>query len=398
MAESKRDISPVSRLGRYVEISTVGDETVRAFVPPPLPPDPPLRFDGLYKKLNDASRALGCLSGMTEVLPDSLPFPCMYARKEAVLSSQIEGTQSSLSDLLFHECNEASGAPLDDVRDVSNYIAAMEHGLNRLRDGLPLSNRLIKEAHAVLFRSGKMANMQPGEFRRSQNWIGGDRPGNAAYVPPPHDRLLDLTGELEAFIHDESIEMPVLVKAALMHAQFETIHPFLDGNGRLGRLLIIFMLHMEGMIREPILYLSLYFKTHRSRYYSLLQRVRMEGDWESWLEFFLDGVRETADQAIGATKRLLDLFDADRKKIEGLPKRSAPAAWRVHQYLQSNPVLRVSAAARALGVPAPAAKASAERLVELGIVRKEVSERHEDGSIFVYSGCLDILNQGTEPL
>lgn len=398
MVKSKKDVGPASRLGRYIEISTVGDETVRAFVPPPLPPDPPLRLDGLYRKLDEANQALGCLSGMTVILPESSLFLYMYVRKEAVLSSQIEGTQSSLSDFLFLENGEVLSTQLNDLRDVSNYVAAMMHGLHLLRDGLPLSNRLIKEVHAVLLGRGRGAGMQPGEFRRSQNWIGGTRPGNAAYVPPPHDRLSDLTGELEAFIHDESVNLPALVKAALMHAQFETIHPFLDGNGRLGRLLIIFMLCMEGMIKEPVLYLSLYFKTHRNRYYSLLQKVRTEGDWESWLEFFLEGVKDTADQTINTAKRILALFDADKNKIERLLKRSAPTTLRVHGYLQSTPILLVSAAARELGVSRPTVRASIERLVDLGIVRKEISKRHKRVFIFVYSDYLDILSQGTEPL
>ncbi len=395
MAESKRDASVASRLGRRIVISTVGSETVRAFVPPPLPPDPPLRLDDLHRKLDEANQALGRLDGMTSILPDSSLFLYMYIRKEALLSSQIEGTQSSLSDLLLYENNEAPGVPLDDVQVVSNYVAAMEHGLRLLRDGLPLSNRLIQEVHGVLLRHGRGANKQPGEYRRSQNWIGGSRPGDAVYVPPPHDRLSDLTGDLEAFIHNEDINLPILIKAALVHVQFETIHPFLDGNGRLGRLLITFLLCMEGTLREPMLYLSLYFKTHRSRYYALLQRVRESGDWESWLEFFVDGVKETSVQATDTIKQVLQLFETDRKKIEGLG-RAAASALRVYQHMQSDPIMSVPTAAMELNMSAPVVRKAVNHLIDLGIVREITGKRRN--RVFAYSSYMNILSQGSDPI
>ena len=394
MAEAKKGTEQASRLGTFVE-TAVGGETVRAFVPPSLPPVPPLKLDKLYGRLEEANRALGRLDGVTSILPDTPLFLYMYVRKEALLSSQIEGTQSSLSDLLLYENDEAPGVPLDDVQEVSNYVAAMNYGLERLRDGMPLSNRLIREIHGVLLSQGRGANMQPGEFRRSQNWVGGSRPGNATYVPPPHNQLQDLMGDLEAFIHSEEVDLPILIKAALVHVQFESIHPFLDGNGRLGRLLITFLLCMEDALNEPILYLSLYFKSHRRYYYELLQKVREEGDWEAWLEFFLDGVKETSDQAADTAKQILALFEDDRKKIEGLGRPST-SALRVHQYLQSKPILSVPTAVDALNLTAPTVRKSIGHLTELGLVRETTGKQRD--RLFVYSGYLDILNQGTEPL
>jgi len=394
VAKAKKGTDQAGRLGEFVE-TAVGGETVRAFVPPALPPAPSLKLDKLYGLLDQANRALGRLDGVTSILPDTPLFLYMYVRKEALLSSQIEGTQSSLSDLLLFESDEAQGVPLDDVQEVSNYVAAMNFGLERLRDDMPLSNRLIREIHEVLLAKGRGSTKQPGEFRRSQNWIGGSRPGNATYVPPPHDMLEDCMGDLEAFIHSEEVDLPFLIKAALVHVQFESIHPFLDGNGRLGRLLITFLLCMEGALKEPILYLSLYFKKHRQYYYELLQRVREKGDWEAWLEFFLEGVKETSDQAADTAKQILELFKTDQQKIEGLG-RPATSALRVHQHLQSKPILSVPAAVNALNLSAPTVRKSINHLIDLGIVRETTGKQRN--RLFVYSGYLDILNQGTEPL
>jgi Fic family protein len=394
VAEAKKGTDQANRPGQFVE-TAVGGETVCAFVPPALPPEPPLKLDKFYGLLDEANRALGRLDGVTSILPDTPLFLYMYVRKEALLSSQIEGTQSSLSDLLLYESDEAPGVPLDDVQEVSNYVAAMNFGLERLRDDMPLSNRLIREIHEVLLSHGRGANMQPGEFRRSQNWVGGSKASNATYVPPPHNQLQDLMGDLEAFIHSEEVDLPFLIKAALVHVQFESIHPFLDGNGRLGRLLITFLLCMEGALKEPILYLSLYFKTHRQYYYELLQRVREKGDWEAWLEFFLEGVKETSEQAADTAKQILELFEGDRVKIEGLG-RPAASALRVHQYLQSKPILSVPAAVDALSLTAPTVRKSVGHLADLGLVRETTGKKRD--RLFVYSGYLDILNQGTEPL
>jgi len=247
----------INRAGEFVE-TAVGGERVRAFIPPVLPPDPPLELDRFYGLIEEANRALGRLDGVTSILPDTPLFLYMYVRKEALLSSQIEGTQSSLSDLLLFESNEAPGVPLDDVEEVSNYVAAMNYGLERLRDGFPLSLRLIKEIHGVLLAKGRGATKQTGEFRRSQNWIGGTRPGNATFVPPPPDKVMDCMSDLEKFIYAEEPSLPVLVQAALIHVQFESIHPFLDGNGRLGRLLITFLLCAKGVLKEPSGYISIY--------------------------------------------------------------------------------------------------------------------------------------------
>ncbi|MEO7145558.1 MAG: Fic/DOC family N-terminal domain-containing protein, partial [Bryobacteraceae bacterium] len=247
-------------MGTYV-VKKFPGESFRAFVPPPLPPDPPLKLDALQRLLEEANQALGRLDGLTSILPDPSIFIYLYVQKEAVLSSQIEGTQSSLSDLLLFESGETPGVPIEDVQGVSHYISAMNHGLRRLQGGFPLSLRLIREIHKELLARGRGSDKNPGEFRTTQNWIGGTRPGNAAFVPPPPEKITECMGALEIFLHTESSHLPILVKAALAHVQFETIHPFLDGNGRLGRLLITFLLCVAGALREPILYLSLYFKT-----------------------------------------------------------------------------------------------------------------------------------------
>jgi len=383
-----------SRLGKRVVVATAGEQ-VEALLPPPLPPDPPLRMSRLQRLLDEANRAIGRLDGVTSILPDTPLFLYMYVRKEALLSSQIEGTQSSLSDLLLFESDEAPGAPLDDVREVSNYVAAMSHGLARLREGFPLSLRLIREIHEILLSKGRGSAKQPGAFRRSQNWVGGTRPGNALFVPPPPDQVPDLMSQLERFIHDERPEIPALIKAGLVHVQFETIHPFLDGNGRLGRLLITFLLCAQGILKEPVLYLSVYFKAHRQQYYDLLQQVRERGDWETWLEFFLEGVAETSAQAADAAREILNLFVADRRRIEGLG-RPAASALRVHQLLQTKPLISIPDAAGRLGISAPTVSKSVRHLEELGIVRETTGKQRRRR--FAYDTYLAILSRGTEPL
>ncbi len=383
-----------SRLGKLVTISTAG-EVAKAFIPPALPPEPMVRMDKLYGPLERANRALGRLDGIASILPDTPLFLYMYIRKEALLSSQIEGTQSSLSDLLLFENEEAPGVPIDDVVEVSNYVAAMNHGLERIRGGFPISLRLMCEIHGILLAKGRGATKQPGEFRHSQNWIGGTRPGNALFVPPPPDTVLDLMSDLEAFIHADTPAVPTLVKAGLVHVQFETIHPFLDGNGRLGRLLITLLLCDKGILMEPILYLSLYFKTHRRYYYDLLQRVREDGDWEAWIEFFLDGITETSLQAADAAKQILSLFEEDRAKIESLG-RPATSALRVHQLLQQKPIIAIPDAARETGMSAPTVAKSIQHLRDLGLLREITGKQR--GRMFVYSDYLGILSQGTEPI
>jgi len=383
-----------TRLGGYF-VSAFAGEQVRAFVPPPLPPQPPVQLEGLQSLLEQANQAIGRLDGLASTLPDIALFIYLYVRKEAVLSSQIEGTQSSLSDLLLYESAEAPGVPLDDVQEVSNYVAAMTHGLRRLREGFPLSLRLIREIHEVLLAKGRGSEKQPGNFRTSQNWIGGTRPGNALFVPPPPEKVMECMGAMELFLHEDRRDLPILVKAGLIHVQFETIHPFLDGNGRLGRLLITLLLCAAGVLREPILYLSLYFKTNRQRYYDLLQRVRESGDWETWLEFFLAGVKETSGQATETARRILSLFESDRRKIEGLG-RPAASVLRVHQVTQTSPIISIPATARKLSLSAPTVMKSIEHMVKLGMMREITGkQRHR---LFVYDPYLAILNEGTEPL
>ena len=383
-----------SRLGRKMALSTVG-ERVEAFIPPPLPPAPPVRMDRLNSLLDNANLALGRLDGMTSVLPDTDLFLYMYVRKEALLSSQIEGTQSSLSELLLFERAELPGVTLDDVQDVANYVAAMDHGLARIREGFPISLRLIRGIHEKLLSKGRGSKRQPGEFRRSQNWIGGSRPGNAVFVPPPPGQVPDLMSDLEKFIHADTPEIPALIEAGLVHVQFETIHPFLDGNGRLGRLLIAFLLCTQGILKEPILYLSLYLKTHRQTYYDLLQRVRDRGDWEAWLEFFLEGIAETSRQAADTARELRDLFSTDRRRIERLG-RPAASALRVHRRLQRNPLVAIGDAARDLRLSPPTVANAVRHLESLGILRETTGKRR--GRLFVYDAYLDILNRGTETI
>jgi Fic family protein len=382
--------------GTYVTTSTAG-ESVRAFVPNPLPPDPPLQLvDRDHDLLEEANRALGRLDGIATLLPDVSLFLYFYVRKEAVLSSQIEGTQSSISDLLLHEEDLAPGVPPDDVQEVSRCVAAMNHGLKRLReDNFPLSLRLMREVHEVLPAQGRGSDKMPGEFRRSQNWLGGTRPGNARFVPPPPDRVAACMSDLEEFLHDQPQRTPVLIKAALAHVQFETIHPFLDGNGRLGRLLITLILCAENALTQPLLYLSLFFKQHRQEYYDRLDAVRVQGDWLGWLRFFLESVQQTARQATEATGQILTLFDEDRRKVEALG-RKAGSAQRVLDRLRRHPITTIPNAAAQLRLTAPAVRSAVKSLEALGIVR-EITGKQRD-RIYLYDRYVRILDQGTEPL
>ena len=380
--------------GHYITGSTV-DEKAQAFVPSPLPPRPPIDWTPeLRSKFDQAWLALGRLDSVSTLLPDTSLFLYMYIRKEAVLSSMIEGTQSSLSDLLLFELDQEPGVPLDDVREVSNYVAALNHGLSRLAEGFPLSLRLIKEIHGVLLAKGRGSNQTPGEFRRSQNWIGGTRPGNAAFVPPPAEQVLECMGQLELFLHDQPQATPVLLKAAFAHVQFETIHPFLDGNGRLGRLLITLLLCEQKVLSEPMLYLSLYFKTHRRYYYELLNNVRMTGDWEAWLDFFAEAVIVTSAQAVEAARQLLDLSNEDRLKISGLG-RAAVSTLQVHRALMEHPIATSGMLVEKTGITPATVNKALGHLERLGIVRELTAQKRN--RLFSYSGYLEILNRGTEP-
>ncbi|MEK6749639.1 MAG: Fic family protein [Pseudomonadota bacterium] len=381
--------------GTYIQ-SVAGGETVRAFVPTPLPPQPPLYLTGARQRLLErATLAIGRLDSVSTLLPDPQLFLYAYVRREAILSSQIEGTQSSLSDLLLFELDEAPGVPFDDVVEVANYIAALEHGMTRLREDFPLCNRLLREMHAQLMARGRGSDKLPGEFRRSQNWIGGTRPGNARFVPPPPTELEACMAALEHYFNHASEEAPVLVKAALAHVQFETIHPFLDGNGRLGRLLIALLLHHGGLLAQPLLYLSLYFKQHRAVYYDLLDRVRTHGDWEAWVDFFLEGVEQTANGAVHTARRLVMLFqqDAQRAQASG---RGAANALRVLDALRRRPLCSVKQLCVDASMTFPTADKALQTLATLGIARELTGQRRN--RVFVYDGYLNILNEGGEPL
>jgi len=381
-----------NRAGFLVNCSTAG-EPFAAFVPNPLPPQPALKLGAEhFDRLERANRALGKLDGLSRFLPDVSLFVYWFVRKEAVLSSQIEGTQSSLSDLLLYEQAETPGVPLEDVEEVSRYVAAVNHGVKRLREGFPISLRLLREVHEVLLQTGRGSAKQPGEFRRSQNWIGGTRPGNARFVPPPPENLMECLGDLEKFLHDQPEKTPTLIKAALSHVQFETIHPFLDGNGRVGRLLITLLLCAENAVSEPTLYLSLYFKRHREIYYELLQKVRTGGAWEEWLLFFLEGVEETAEEAVSTATQILEIFAADRGQIESLG-RPAGNALRVHSLLQRKPVVSIAAAANELNLTAPTVRSAIDNLQKIGLVRETTGKRRD--RLFVYSRYLDILQEDT---
>ena len=379
--------------GRY-ETSTASGEAVRCFVPLALPPEPPIDLSGeRQRKLEQALLACGRLDGVSRLLPDPGLFLYVYIRREAVLSSQIEGTQSSLSDLLLFEMEEAPGVPLDDVVEVSNYVAALEHGIARLGEDFPLSNRLFREVHEKLLARGRGSDKSPGEFRTTQNWIGGTRPGNASFVPAPPLAVVPAMSDLEKFLHDEE-PLPVLVKAALAHVQFETIHPFLDGNGRVGRLLISLILHDAKVLRQPLLYLSLYFKQHRADYYRLLDAVRQDGDWEAWLEFFLDGVAETAAGAVETAHRLLALFRDDEETLR--QAHPASSILLVYHALRSRALGSVTDLAGRAGVTFPTAAKALGHLVASGIAKEVTGGRRN--RVFSYDRYLAILSEGTEPI
>jgi Fic family protein len=372
--------------GRYV-MSVTGSEEVRAFVPAPLPPVHPLELIGpVHAALDHALLALGRLDGAAAALPDAHLLLYTYVRKEAVLSSQIEGTQSTLDDLLTHELGEAPGVPVEDVAEVSRYVEAMNHGLQRLQADFPLSNRLLREMHGILLADGRGAEKTPGEFRRSQNWIGGSRPGNATFVPPPPQDVDSCMGDLERFLHSDT---PPLVKAALAHVQFETIHPFLDGNGRIGRLLTTLLLCHDNVLREPLLYSSLYLKQHRQQYYAELDAVRETGDFERWLEFFATAIRVSAEQATMTGRRIFAVFREDRIQIRALG-RQAPAALLIQEALQSKPLATIAALAKSTGLTTPTVTQALRALEQLNIVRETTGRAR--GRIFSYVRYLDGLN------
>ena len=378
----------------HVEVSVSGGENVESFVPAPLPPVPAIEVAGLETLLEEALLELGRLDGLGGLVPDVSLFIYAYIRKEAVVSSQIEGTQSSLSELLLFELEQAPGAPETDVGEVARYVAAYEHGLHRLCTELSVSGRLIREIHEILLTDGRGSQADPGNFRRSQNWIGGSRRGNATFAPPPH-RVADCIGDLERFVHKDDSVGSRVIKAGLAHVQFETIHPFLDGNGRVGRLLITLLLCDSGVLREPLLYLSLYFKQNRAEYYRLLSGVRTEGDWEAWLTFYLRGIRDTAAHGVMTIKRLTDLFTGDRDRIaaEG---RAGLSAMRVHETFKAMPVLTIAEAARRTELTVPTVTSAMSLLERMGIAKELTGKKRN--RVWWYDEYVRILDEGTEPI
>ncbi|MFL6332054.1 MAG: Fic family protein [Pyrinomonadaceae bacterium] len=388
--------------GDYVICSERYDP-FRAFIPKCLPPDPPLVLDDeICDLMEKANRALGRLDGVTTLLPDTYLFTYFYVRKEALLSSQIEGTQSSLQELLLFEMEEAPGAPLDDVLEVSNYVRALHYGLQSIRGKgrLPLSLRLLTEVHGILLAKGRGSEKTPGEFRQSIVWIGGPTPSKAVYVGPPYERLMECLDAFEKFLYNQPTRTPVLIKAALAHVQFESIHPFQDGNGRLGRLLITLLLCSEEALKEPMLYLSLYFKTYRDEYYARLQSVRENGDWEGWLRFFLKGVLETAQQAFKAAEDILRLFDMDKRRIATLGQR-ANSVLRVYDIVQSKGIIsatltRKMLATKGMALSEPTVYTAIKHLEKLGIL-DEVTGK-ERNRFYLYRAYMNILDEGTQPI
>ncbi len=380
--------------GQYVEVATAG-ERFKAYVPAPLPPAPPIDWSpALRRRFDEALLALGRLDALTAHLPNASLLLYSFVRKEAVLSSQIEGTQSSLADLLLYEIDEQPGVPVEDAHEVSRCVAALEHGLKKLRGGLPLCMRLLGEMHKVLLAHPGGRGKTPGEVRRSQVWIGGTRPGNAVFVPPPASELAACLAALERFLNDQPEPIPPLLKAALAHVQFETIHPFLDGNGRIGRLLIVLQLVADGVLREPMLYPSLFFKTHRALYYELLNEVRLRGDWERWLDFFAEGVQVSASQAVATANALLALVNADRDRIAGLG-RAASSALAVHEALQRQPIATSAALVKATGLTAATVNKSLAHLERIRVVAELTSRQR--GRVFSYRGYVKELAAELEP-
>jgi Fic family protein len=386
--DMKREIQ-----GHYETVTILG-EKVRAFVPPPLPPVPPIEWTpALRAKFDEALLALGRLDSTSGLIPDISLFLYMYIRKEAVLSSMIEGTQSSLSDLLLFEIEEEPGVPLDDVVEVSNYVAALNYGLKRIREGFPLSLRLFNEIHKKLLAGARGGNKDPGHFRRTQNWIGGSRPGNASFVPPPPQYMMECMGQLELFLHDQTERTPALLKAALAHVQFETIHPYLDGNGRLGRLLITLLLCDGKVLHEPALYLSLHFKNHRNYYYELLNKVRDTGDWESWLEFFAEAVTATANEAIETTNDLVEMTQNAQRKI-GKLGRAAPSALKIYNLFLKAAIASSNFLVEKSGLTPATVNKSLVHLVQLGLLQEVTSKKRN--RVFAYKTYIDKLNQGID--
>ncbi|MES2041014.1 MAG: Fic family protein [Pseudomonadota bacterium] len=381
------------KTGTYTS-TIAGGIACQAFVPTPLPPQPALDISGkLQTRLNEALIALGRLDAISTLLPDAKLFLYSYVRKEAVMSSQIEGTQSSLSDLMLYEMEGQPGVPMDDVQEVSCYVNALTLGVERIRQGQPISFRLLTEVHQVLMTSGRGTQRGPGEFRRNQVWIGGHRADEAIFVPPPASQIADCWAALEQFINDMPETTAPVIKAALVHVQFETIHPFMDGNGRLGRLLIPLILVEAGILKEPLLYLSVFFKQYRDTYYQLLQQVRITGDWEAWLLFFVDAIAATANQAVSTAQQLIQLLAADKLRLAQIGRLSGSAT-QILDALFAHPVANIAAIGSATGLAAATiGKALDAMQDQLDMVQELTGQKRN--RVYAYRAYIDILNQET---
>ena len=377
--------------GRYVP-SIAGGFACQAFIPAPLPPHPPLAINGkLQARLAEAHIALGRLDAISSLLPDAQLFLYSYVRKEAVMSSQIEGTQSSLSDLMLYEMAAQPGVPMDDAQEVSCYVNALTLGVERINQGNPITIRLVKELHQALMTSGRGIQRGPGEFRANQVWIGGHRADEATFVPPPANEIAACWSELENFLNDVPEATEPVIKAALMHVQFETIHPFMDGNGRLGRLLIPLIFAQAGILKEPLLYLSVFFKKHRQTYYERLQQVRLTGDWENWLLFFVDAITATATQAVATAQQLNQLLATDKTKLAQLG-RVAGSANQILEAFFNQPIASINLLVEKTGLtPATIGKALDAMENTLGLVRELTGQKRN--RVYAYSAYIEILNQ-----
>ena len=372
-----------TRAGRYI----TQPAGYKAFVPSPLPPDPHITWDDeLQNLLSRADIALGRLDGIATILPNPDLFVATYVRKEAVLSSQIEGTRATLIDILDYE---TTGEMVKDVDEVVNYVWAMNNGLERLRS-LPLSLRLMREIHEELLKGVRGEHRTPGEFRTTQNWVGppGSTISNAMFVPPPPHEMMAALGELEKFIHEQD-NLPVLIKNALIHAQFETIHPFLDGNGRIGRLLITFILVHDHILERPLLYLSYYFKRNRGEYYERLNNIRNKGDWEGWLKFFLKGVYEVSREAVETAKEIVGLQERDRSRLA-----NSPNGLKLMDHLFMNPLVTIKEIRRVTGVSNATAGRLAKQMIELGVLSEITG--YARNQKFLYKDYFSVLREGVD--
>ncbi|HUX79266.1 MAG TPA: Fic family protein [Alphaproteobacteria bacterium] len=380
--------------GTFKEIKIQG-ESYKTYIPGKLSPHL-IDVSKLYSLLDKATLSMGKLDAMSDFIPDINLFIYLYVRKEALLSSQIEGTQSSLADIFLHESDLSSISPLEDVEEVTNYILAINYALKRTReDKFPISLRLIKEIHQVLLKGTRGSTKNPGEFRSSQNWIGGSRPGNAIFVPPPPDQVMELMGDLEKFLYDENNKLPFLIKIAMFHVQFESIHPFLDGNGRLGRLLITLLLCDWSYLRNPVLYLSYYFKLHRQKYYDFLQSVRQQGNWEEWIEFFLKAIISSAEEGTYAAQRLQQVLEKSLLQIQSLGK-SSESALQVFEFMKRHPVTAVPYISHSLNMSPHTVTRALKNMKKIGIIREITGKKR--GKIYTFHTYLDILEEGSLPI